>query len=205
MRTEEKIFTNAEGHFSIRAVAGDELRFVKKNYERASKIVGQQNFYSSVSVVLKASVITIQEVEVDKFKATGNIKNDSKSLNKSQKILNLNNEISEYVKNPYTEVLPKATIPNDFKSPIVSGGFAIGAIEAKWNIIDFVKWIKNTLGKEYFYSMELKEEEIDYFIQKSLKNIETKNILKYGYCSDSELAKVKIEMEKLLISYRNQS
>ena len=220
MRTEEKALTNTEGSFSIRAVVGDELRFVKKNYERISKRLNYADFQHPLSVVLKASVITIQEVEVNQFKATGNIKNDAKKLDGDPKVIALNEEIRIFRKEKPTDFERKLETPKDFQAPNTSAGqfnllaligFAYKLVKGKDNSKPifypsqreteaFLITLIQDLGEEYFKSMELSESEIDAFLKFSNQRLS----LAQKYIPDYNLQKIKIEMEKILISYKNK-
>lgn len=108
-----KGFTNNEGIFKIEADINDELRFLKENFERQSKVIQNKDFITPISIQLVRVPIEIEEVEVV-AKLTGNLEKDSKIFSPSEKVVTLNNEIREYVKKPMLEVQPKNSIPSSF-------------------------------------------------------------------------------------------
>lgn len=113
VKTDKKVLTNNEGSFKIEANANDELRFIKENYERGSKVIKNSDFQTPLSIQLVQVPIEIEKVEIT-TKLTGNLIKDSKSHNPSEKVVTLNNEIKEYIKNPMTEIQPKNNIPSSF-------------------------------------------------------------------------------------------
>lgn len=111
--TDKKVLTDNEGSFKIEANVNDELRFIKENYERGSKVVHNNDFLTPMSIQLVRVPIEIEEVNVI-TKPTGNLGRDSKNHNSSEKVLALNNEVKEYVKKPVIEIQPKNEIPSSF-------------------------------------------------------------------------------------------
>lgn len=116
IKTGSKTYTNNEGSFKIEASVNDELRFIKENYERGSKIVYKNDFLTPMSIQLIKVPIEIEEVNVAP-KLTRDLRKDTENSSYSKKVVVLNNEIREYAKKPMTEVQPKNNIPSSFAPP----------------------------------------------------------------------------------------
>lgn len=119
--TDKKVLTNNEGIFKIEANINDELRFIKENYERGSKVVKNNDFLNSISIQLVRVPIEIQEVKVV-AKPTGNLEKDSKKFRVDKKTTELNVAMNKYMKEKLTEVLPKNSIPSSFAPPNLYAG-----------------------------------------------------------------------------------
>lgn len=80
MKTEAKVLTDSEGAYEIPANAGEELRFVKRGYERSALIVTGQvtPYYTFLSKV----ATLIEEVQVPSVRLSGDLSQDSKLLAK---------------------------------------------------------------------------------------------------------------------------
>jgi len=65
MSSDQKVWSNEAGEFSINAKTGDEIRFVKENYEREKVIVKNDYF---LTVRLSKIPIEIEEVNVENKK-----------------------------------------------------------------------------------------------------------------------------------------
>lgn len=113
MQTDEKVFTDNDGNFKIRASVRDELRFVKENFERKSKIIQNSDFFTILTVQLTRIPIDIDEVKVV-AKLTGNLTNDAKFYPFSKKTVALNDDIRKYEKKPFAETQPQNNIPSFF-------------------------------------------------------------------------------------------
>ena len=82
IKTNEKVNTDENGKFTISAKLQDEIRFVKKGYDRVSHIVKSADFQEEKYFRLQKSTVTIEEVVISRLKLTGNLAKDSKSLDK---------------------------------------------------------------------------------------------------------------------------
>ncbi|MDR2206637.1 MAG: carboxypeptidase-like regulatory domain-containing protein [Flavobacteriaceae bacterium] len=112
INSEAKTYTDFFGNFNISAKTGDEIRFVKENYERSFTKINL-DFYTPLSIILTPKPIEIAEVEI-KFNPTGILKKDVKTLDVPEKIAALNAEARSWSKEKQTEVLPQNKIPKDF-------------------------------------------------------------------------------------------
>ena len=200
IRTDELVLSNRDGHFMISGRAEDELRFVKAGYERLSRKVSQEDTQSPMNVGLVRTIIEIPEVEV-KQGITGNLKIDSKNYNRPKKVLKLNAEISQYISQK-SDPRILAAKPGEFVQP-KGEGFVVGSVKDKWDDIDLMKYIKASLGEEYFTNLKIEKPLIDHFISYVLAGgFERKKILKYGFCSDADLNRFQRFVLTRISSYR---
>ena len=79
-----KSITDENGHFVINANAGNELRFVRQNYERASAIVSSNSYFFRINITMIFAPTDIEEVKLNP-KLSGDLAIDSKSLSKNIK------------------------------------------------------------------------------------------------------------------------
>lgn len=198
INSQEKTYSSFQGQFSINANVGDELRFVKEGYERkVLKIINTND----VLINLIKSVTEIEEVEVRK-KLSGNLDEDSKLFNENRKKVALNNDLKVYFKTKSSEELltPRH---GEFVQP-VGGGISFGKIDDKWTSSDLVEWLRGNMTDEYFISLGLLSPEINSFIFYSLQSFGTRTILKYGYCSEEDLGKLKLHFETTVKKFKNK-
>ncbi|BAP29734.1 uncharacterized protein CHSO_0697 [Chryseobacterium sp. StRB126] len=200
IRTDEMVLSNGDGHFMISGKAGDELRFIKAGYERVVKKVSQENVQSSMNISLVRSTIQIPEVEV-KQGLTGNLKIDSRIYNKPKKVEKLLADLGKYmVQKSDPRIL--AAKPGEFVQPR-GEGFMIGKANNKWDDIDFMKYIRASLGDDYFTDLKIEKPLIEHFISYVFAGgFERKKILKYGFCSDEDLNRFQRFVLTRISSYR---
>ncbi|UKB79128.1 hypothetical protein [Chryseobacterium sp. MEBOG07] len=185
IRTDEIVVSNRDGHFMISGREGDELRFIKAGYERLARKVSQENTQSPMNVSLVRQTIQIPEVEV-KQGLTGNLKIDSKLYNKPKKVEKLIKDIDQYIAQK-SDPRILAARPGEFVQP-KGEGFSIGKVKDKWDDVDLMKYIRASLGDEYFTNLKIEKPMIDHFIYYVFAGgFERKKILKYGFCSDADL------------------
>ncbi|MDQ1098692.1 MULTISPECIES: hypothetical protein [Chryseobacterium] len=202
IRTEEQVLTNRDGHFMISGRQGDELRFIKAGYERVSRKITADNIHAPVNITLIRAAELIQEVEV-KQGLTGNLRIDSKNLNKPKKVEKLTREIDAYMaKKSDPRIL--APRPGEFVQPVTKGIFTIGKIKDKWDDIDLMNYLINALGEQFFTDLKLEKSQIQHFVLYVLKSgFERRNILKYGYCSDVDINRFKGAVLNKIVFYRS--
>lgn len=194
----QKTTSDAQGNFSIIAHDGDEIRFTKSGYERISYMV-KNNINS---IVINVNKITEIEAVIVKKIPTGNLKEDSKYVGDPLSKKKLNSDLRSYYKTYSTRDIldPK---PGEFVQP-VGPGITFGGINNQWTTTDFAKWIRSTLTENYFLSMNLKSSEIDTFIYYSLKDFAQAKILKYAYCSDTDLGLLTVHLENKIKEFRKK-
>lgn len=200
IRTDEMVLSNENGHFMISGRVGDELRFIKAGYDRIVKKVFQNDIQSPMNISIVRSTIQIPEVEV-KQGLTGNLKIDSKIYNKPKKVEKLLTDLGKYmVQKSDPRIL--AAKAGEFVQPR-GEGFVLGAVNNKWDDIDFMKYIRASLGEEYFTDLKIEKPLIDHFISYVFAGgFERKNILKYGFCSDEDLNRFQRFVLTRISSYR---
>lgn len=200
IRTDETVMSNTDGHFMIAGRVGDELRFIRSGYERVTKIISQENVQSPLAVTLVRATIHIPEVEV-KQGITGNLKIDSKMYNKPKKVEKLSKEIDLYIAQK-SDPRILAAKAGEFVQP-KGEGFYIGKVKDQWDDIDLTKYLKASLGDNYFANLKIDKPQIDHFIAYVLAGgFERRKILKYGFCSDADLNRFQRFVLTRIASYR---
>lgn len=200
IRTDEMTMSNKDGHFMISGRAGDELRFVKAGYDRLMKKVTPENVQSPLNITLVRGTIQIPEVAV-KQGITGNLKIDSRNFGPSRKVEKLTKEIDRYIAQK-TDPRVLAARPGEFVQP-KGQGFSIGKVKDKWDDVDLMKYLRASLGDEYFTDLKIEKPQIDHFIYYVFAGgFERKKILKYGFCSDADLNRFQRFVLTRISSYR---
>ncbi|KFF75001.1 hypothetical protein HX13_08650 [Chryseobacterium sp. P1-3] len=200
IRTDEMTMSNRDGHFMISGRAGDELRFVKAGYDRLMKKVTPENVQSPLNITLVRGTIQIPEVAV-KQGITGNLKIDSRNFGPSRKVEKLTKEIDRYIVQK-TDPRVLAARPGEFVQP-KGQGFSIGKVKDKWDDVDLMKYLRASLGDEYFTDLKIEKPQIDHFIYYVFAGgFERKKILKYGFCSDADLNRFQRFVLTRISSYR---
>jgi hypothetical protein len=200
IRTNERVVSNSDGHFMIFGRVGDELRFVKAGYERVSKKVNEDNISSSLQITLIKAATLIDEVEIKKG-ITGDLNIDSKSLNQQKKVQKLKSELAVYISRK-SDPRVLAARAGEFVQP-KGQGFSIGKVKNKWDDIDLMKYLISVLGEQYFTDLKIEKSQIQHFIYYVFAGgFERKNILKYGFCSDTDLMRFQRAVLVRISSYR---
>ena len=200
MATEEKVTTNLNGEFFINASINNELRFVRKGFERNSKIVVQLDFSVMFKVPLIKLAQEIEEVEIT-YQTTGNFKDDIKNFGDVKSVKKLKSETAKYIRSESTEevLAPK---PGEFVQP-VGQGFFIGGPDSQWDDVDFMQFLIENLGNDFFtQDLQLKPSEIQPFIYYIFRNFERRNILFKGICTQADFARFITESHHKLEAYR---
>lgn len=181
LKSGKKVYTNSQGEFSILASTNDELRFVRNNFDRNSKIVTAQEFNSSLKIMISRSIQEIEEVKVPAVRLTGDLNQDSRNLTKFDKVAQLQREVGV----PGPPEKPRET-PADFKNDVLLPLIGLSLKpQAIYNLIsgdarrmkaqyryddlqDKIWWIRGKVGDEYFIKMEIPAEKISEFLQYSI-------------------------------------
>ena len=79
INTNQKTGTNENGHFEIKANSGDELRFVRQNYERASSIISFTSYFFDLKINMVFAPTDIEEVILNP-KLSGDLSKDIKKI-----------------------------------------------------------------------------------------------------------------------------
>lgn len=182
MATDEKVTTNLNGEFSINASLNNELRFVRKGFERSSIVIGQPDFSVSINVLLIRVAQEIEEVEVSPLKLTGDLNKDSRSLTKIDRAA----QVEQAVGVPGPPEKPRETPPPTVEQDGVIG-FALSNLnlntlyknisgDAKRmrrlykydDLQDNINWIRKRVDDDYFTKMGIPQEKISEFLQFSI-------------------------------------
>lgn len=201
IRTDERVSTNKDGHFMIPGRVGDELRFVKSGYERATRRITNENVGLPVNIILTRTATLIPEVEI-KQGITGDLKTDTKSISRPKKVEKLVKEMDQYIarKSDPTVLAPK---PGEFVQPVTKGVFSFGKIKDKWDDLDLMNYLISALGAQYFEDLKIEKSQIQHFVLYIFRNgFERRSILKYGYCSDADLNRFKNVVLMRISSYK---
>lgn len=209
INTDEKTYTNAEGNFKILAKKGDEIRFLKEKYDRASISVFYVDFQKKLKIILIKTPIEIKEVQI-KPSLTGNLNKDSKSLNKR----NRNQELQDAIGLPPPPEKPRekpADVAKDILLPIITGNLNIQAIydvasgKAKrqkrlykyQDLQENIAWARQKIEDEYFINLGIPREEINSFIEYSF----AKNPFALRYAKAKNVSGFLIQIEEPAISF----
>ncbi len=200
IRTDERGVTNRDGHFMVSGRAGDELRFVKAGYERIVRKVSKENIESPLNITLARATILIPEVEI-KQGLTGDLKIDTKNLNRPKKVDKLIKDMDRYIAQK-SDPRILAAKPGEFVQP-KGQGFFIGKVKNKWDDIDLISYLHAALGDDYFTNLKIEKPQIEHFINYVLAGgFERQKILKYGFCSDADLYRFQRFVLTRISSYR---
>ncbi|WP_172284345.1 hypothetical protein [Chryseobacterium sp. LAM-KRS1] len=200
IRTDERVTTNADGHFMISGREGDELRFIKSGYERMNRRITKDNISAPLSITLIRQTTLIEEVEVKKG-LTGDLKVDSKNLNRPRKVEKLTQDIDKYIAQK-SDPRILAAKAGEFVQP-KGQGFSIGKVKDKWDDVDLMRYLRESLGDQYFIDLKIDKSLIEHFIYYVLRSgFERRQILKYGFCSDADLMRFQRAVLSRISSYR---
>lgn len=166
MSTDKKVYSNSSGEFSIEASENDEIRFVKKGYERVSKKV------YSTEVPINAVLVRIPEEieEVEIVSATGS-KIDKKD--QLQKAIGL----------PKSKTGDKPReVPAELNRVLLGAAFGSINVQHVYDLISGksrrqkrwykyediqldITWIRKRIDDEYFVTNEIPVERILEFLE----------------------------------------
>lgn len=125
---DKKVYSNSSGEFSIEASQNDEIRFVKKGYERVSKKVSSLRI--PMDVILVRIPEEIEEVEV--VSISGNLSKDSKNLTKVDKVAQLKKDIG--LPRPKTGDKPRP-VPADIKRVLFAAALGNLDVQGVYDLI----------------------------------------------------------------------
>ena len=200
LKTNEKVNTDENGKFTISAKLQDEIRFVKKGYDRVSHIVKSSDFQEEKYFILQKSTVTIEEVVISRLKLTGNLAKDSKALDK------------EDVNAKIQKSLGTETIEKQVRSISGSAGISFNMAslfagkkkkEQKQRLEKYEQfqnnatWISERVDSEYFVSKGIPEMKVAEFIQFSL----TQKPEVAGYIKTNDFPKIMTALDQLIPVY----
>lgn len=208
---EQKTYlTNFNGEFRIPAKVGDVIRFTsivseRKDITLTKTIIEQLNNLIELEVAYKE----IQEVILSRFKPTGNLRKDVRSLDRKKTSL----EIAKIVGLPVPKEVdnsiapPVASLANGGVSISLDGLYDVISGDAKkkkrlyeYEKMEFaIKNIKNYLGEEYFTRLKIPRDLIDNFLQ-FVYTSDNLNV----YTDAANYEAVKVSIEKYLPIYHKR-
>lgn len=170
---DQKVYSNSLGEFSIEGSENDEIRFVKKGYERASRKV--VDVESSMNVVLVRIPEEIEEVEI--ITTTGDLAKDSKRLTKIDKKEQLQKDIGL----PKPPEKPRE-VPAEVKKVLLAAAFGNVNVQAVYDLIsgksrrqkrwykyedvqDDILWIRKRIDDDDFVKDGIPVERISEFLE----------------------------------------
>lgn len=203
------VLANYNGNFSIKAEAGDIIRFTSIVTERKDIKMNPQMFSAKNLVELKIAYHDIQEVVINRFRPTGNLTYDVKSIHKEDKALALKKVIGlpEPKGDGNSPELPVAGLRDGGLTFSIESIFDIlsGDRKKKQRLVAYermthsVSEIKNYFGKDYFERLKIPENLIDNFLQfiYTSENIDV-------YIQSGNFEAVKMPIEKYLPIYQRR-
>lgn len=170
---DQKVYSNSLGEFSIEGSEKDEIRFIKKGYERASRKV--VDVESPMNVVLMRIPEEIEEVEI--ITTTGDLAKDSKRLTKIDKKEQLQKDIGL----PKPPEKPRE-VPAEVKKVLLAAAFGNVNVQAVYDLIsgksrrqkrwykyedvqDDILWIRKRIDDDDFVKDGIPVERISEFLE----------------------------------------
>lgn len=202
---DQKVYSNSLGEFSIEGSEKDEIRFVKKGYERASRKV--VDLESSMNVILVRIPEEIEEVEI--ISTTGDLAKDSKRLTKIDKKEQLQKDIGL----PKPPEKPRE-VPAEVKKVLLAAAFGNVNVQAVYDLIsgksrrqkrcykyedmqDDILWIRKRIDDDDFVKDGIPAERISEFLEFSF-------IIKpeiRSYVKAKNISRVMFNLESVLPIY----
>ena len=213
MKTEQKGYTNLIGEFTIAASSTEELRFIKKDFDRSSRIVNAQDFNNPISITIIRSVQEIEEVKIPAIRLSGDLNQDSRNLTRFDKVAQMKREVGVPAPPQNARETP-ADFKNDVLLPLLGLSLKPQAIynlisgdarrrKTQYRYDDLqnnIAWIRGKVGDDYFIKMEIPSLKISEYLQFS---IGIKPELK-SYIKAQNLSKVLFILEETLPLYLRQ-
>lgn len=209
LTTYKTVLTNYNGDFTIQGNSGDIIRFTSIITERKDIKLEPQSFNNRNLIELKVAYHDIQEVVINRFRPTGNLRYDVNSLRKEDKAYALKKVIGlpEPKGDGTSPELPVAGLRDGGLTFSLESIFDIlsGERKKKQRYVAYermnnsVTQIKNYLGKDYFTRFKIPENLIDNFLQfvYTSENVEV-------YVQTGNFEAVKLPIEKYLPIYQRR-
>lgn len=209
LTTHKTVLTNYNGDFSIPANPNDIIRFTSIVTERKDVKITPSMLETKMLTELKIAYYDIQEVVINRFKPTGNLRYDVHSLKKEDKAHALKKVIG------LPEPKGDGTPPELPIAGLRDGGLTLsieslfdaisGEKKKKERYVAYEKMsssiteVKNYLGKDYFMRLKIPENLIDNFLQfvYTSENFD-------HYVNMRNMNAVKIPIEKYLPIYQRR-
>ena len=179
--TNQKTTTNLRGEFTIDASVNNELRFVRKGFERNAKVILQQDFLENLQISLIRTAEEIEEVKVSPLQLTGDLNKDSKSLTKIDKTAQVEKAVgipgppekprekpAEFKKDVLYSLLSLSVKPQAIYD-LISGDARRMKAEYRYeDLQENISWIRQRIDDDYFVKMGIPQGKISEFLQLSI-------------------------------------
>ena len=180
--TNQKTTTNLKGEFTLDASVNNELRFVRKGFERNSKVILQQDFLENLQISLIRTAEEIEEVKVSPVQLTGDLNTDSRNLTKIDRAA----QVEQAVGIPGPPEKPQETPPptlekagiikyalsnlnlNTLYKNISGDGRRMRSLYRYEDLQDNIAWIRERVEDDYFTKMNIPKDKISEFLQFSI-------------------------------------
>ena len=209
LKTMKTVLANYNGNFQLDADQGDIIRFTSIVTERKDIKITQNMLSGNNLVELVIAYYDIQEVVINRFRPTGNLRFDVNSLRKEDKAYALKKVIGlpEPKGDGSSPVLPVAGFRDGGLTFSIESIFDVlsGERKKKQRYVAYermnssISQIKNVLGTDYFTRLKIPESLIDNFLQfvYTSENIEV-------YVQTGNFDAVKMPVEKYLPIYQRR-
>lgn len=189
--TKARSYSQSDGRFQITASTGEELRFIRNQYSRVSEIISGLQF---LEIKMDRLPTEIQEVVINQFKLSGDLKQDSKMLTRVDKKEQLRQEIGL----PKGPEKPREK-PAELKNVLVGVLFGQLNVQGAYDLIsgdarrqkalyryedqqENIQWVIGSFGEQYFLKSGIPKEKISEYINFSfganpdlMRNVQLKN------------------------------
>nr|WP_315032616.1 carboxypeptidase-like regulatory domain-containing protein [uncultured Chryseobacterium sp.] len=176
MSTDKKTYSNSLGMFSIEASPNDELRFVKEDFRRASKIVLTEGANPELQIRLFQIPKEIEEVKIVK-KLTGDLDQDSRIVAKVDKGEQVRNAVG--LPQPVGKMREKPAEVKSVLLPILLGNLNVQGLydlisgkakkqkrQYKYDDLqEHIMWVRNRVEDDYFVKAGIPADRISEFIE----------------------------------------
>lgn len=196
-KTNQKTYSDQQGQFKISAKRADEIRLIKKGYERLAYVIKQSDFQREIVLKMQPAEVFIEELLISKIKLTGDLAVDSKALDKEdinekiQKALGIA-EIEKKVK-----TLTSPGISFDISNLFGKNKKRKRNLEKYETQQNNAEWVKIRIEEEYFINKGVPQERIMEFINFSITERSELSI----YIREGNLSRVKLVLEQVFPIY----
>ncbi len=210
LNDQKTYLTNFNGEFKVPAKEGDVIRFTSIISERKDITLTKQLLTRDDNLIeLEVAYKEIQEVVISRFKPTGNLRKDVRSLDSKKSSL----EIAKIVNLPVPKgdgtppVLPVASLANGGFNLSLSSLYDVisGESKKKKRLYEYekmmlaIKNIKAYLGEDYFTRLKISNDLVDNFLQFVYTS---DNFSDYSDVRNYEA--IKVSIEKFLPIYQKR-
>ena len=176
MTTDKKVYSNAEGMFSIEANPNDELRFVKQDFNRTSRKVLTNGINSQLFITLHQIPRDVGEVKIVK-KLSGDLEVDSRIVAKVDKGEQVRDAVG--LPQPIGKMREKPAEVKSVLLPIVLGNLNVQGVydlisgkarrqkrQYKYDDLqEHILWVRNRVEDDYFTKAGIPADRISEFIE----------------------------------------